>query len=247
MRKQYQPIREIQFAAKSGFITKELWNEFFAYGCLAWQYRLWKQILKEKIFLCHRSRNTKDVWVLNKRHPLVFKTVGENISNAPFISQLGHDELMAKMTLSVMRKGIASAYRLEPELKKMAPGVRQHYETGNKEKYPDGLIQLANEDRTRVALELELTRKDLKRYRQILDTYSSYQKADLVVFILRDDRIAQTIKQAMRDTFYPKWERPIGFGRLEDWSRNPTEAKIQFSECVTTLSDIKNRNEKIAA
>ncbi|MDY0040539.1 MAG: hypothetical protein RBS57_09530 [Desulforhabdus sp.] len=81
----------------------------------------------------------------------------------------------------------------------------------------------------------------------MLDAYSSYKKAELVVFILRNDKLIQTIKDAMRDSHYPKRERPIGFSRLEDWLKNPTEARIQFSESVTTLANIVRYNEKIEA
>lgn len=247
MRKKYEPIREIQFAAKSGFITKELWNRFFAYGCLAWQYRLWSQIVSDRVFIPHRSKNVSEIWILNRSNLLVRKTVGLSISNPPFVSQIGHDELVSQFVLEIMKQGIGLRYRLEPELKKMAPGIKRHYETAIKEKYPDGLIQVANEDKTRIALELELTAKEPKRYRQILDTYSSYEKADLVVFIVRDDRLMRTIKQAVRDSHYPNLEKPIGFGRLDDWVKNPIEAKLFFSESVTTLADLKNKNEKIAA
>jgi hypothetical protein len=247
MKPKYIPTKEIQFMAKSGFITWELWNEFFAYGCQAWRYRLWNQFIAEKIFFERRSENTFDVWVLNRKHQLVKNTVGSVVASPPFTGQLRHDQLVAKFILETMRQGLGIAYRLEPELKKMAPKIVRHYDSSNREKYPDGLIQLKDTEKTRVALELELTRKDPKRYRQILDAYSSYKKAELVVFIVQDERFITTIKQAMRDSYYPKYERPIGFSRLEDWQKNPTEAKIQFSEKTTTLESIVRHNEKVAA
>ena len=85
----------------------------------------------------------------------------------PFISQLDHDERLARIVLSLLKYGIATNYRLEPELKRLGTGLQRHYESNTKEKYPDALIQIANEKKTRIAIELELTRKDPKRYRQI--------------------------------------------------------------------------------
>ena len=169
----YQPIREIEFMAKSGFITKELWEEFFFNGSRSWKFQLWKNLKDEKVLIEHRSKNGRDIWVLNRRHPLVIKTVGDAISTAPFVAQIAHDELVCRFALETMKQGLGIAYRLEPELKKMAPKTIRHYETSLREKYPDGLIQLNDNDKTRVALELELTRKSPKRYRQMLEDRKS--------------------------------------------------------------------------
>ena len=64
--------------------------------------------------------------------------------------------------------------------------------------------------------------------------------------MVRDDRFSQTIKKAMRDSYYPDWERPVGFGRLEEWSEKPSTAKISFAEKITSLSEIINEDQKIA-
>ena len=244
--KRCEPIFEIKFAAKSGFLTKDLWNEFFANGSLSWRNKRWAAFTKDKIFLPHYAKLASGVLILNRKAKLVQKTVGEEVVLPPFISQLDHDEKLAKIVLSLVKDGVVSSYRLEPELKRLASGLKRNYESEHKNKYPDALIQLADEKKTRVALELELTKKDPKRYRHIMDTYSSFQKADMVVFIVRDDRISQSIKQAMRDSYYPIWERPVGFARLEDWAANPATARISFAEKITSLSAIGKCNEKMA-
>ena len=74
---------------------------------------------------------------------------------------------------------------------------------------------------------------------------SSFRKADMVVFIVRDDRISQTIRQAMRESYYPVAERPVGFGRLDEWVKNPSTAKISFADRATTLFEIANKTEKM--
>ena len=242
--KAYEPISEIIFAAKYGFLTKGLWNDFFAQGSLGWKNKLWATFVKEQIFLPHYSKFAVHVLVPNKKHFLVQKVVGEELVLPPFISQLDHDERLARMVLSLLKDGIATNYRLEPELKRLGSGLQRHYGSSTKEKYPDALIQIANEKKTRIAIELELTRKDPKRYRQIMETYSSFKRADKIVFVVRDDRFSQTIKQAMRDSFYPDWERPVGFGRLEEWSEKASTAKISFADKTTNLSEIANEDKK---
>lgn len=244
--KRCEPISEIKFAAKSGFLTKDLWNEFFARGCLSWKYKLWDSLTDEKIFQPHYAKNASGCIVLNRRHNLVQKIVGGEFVSPPFVSQLDHDEKLAKIILGILKDKILINYRLEPELKRLGSGLRRQYGSEQKDKYPDALIQIANEKKTRIAIELELTKKDPKRYRQIMDTYSSFSRADMLIFVVRNDRITQTIKQAMRDSYYPNWERPVGFASLESWTENPTRAKISFAESVTSLSEIaKAKSEKI--
>ena len=245
--KRYEPELEIKFAAKSGFLSKDLWNDFFASGSVSWKNKLWASFVKEKIFFPHYAKVASHVLVPNKRHSLVQKVVGDGLVSAPFVSQLDHDERLARMVLTLLKDGIATNYRLEPELKRLSAGVQRHYESQQKDKLPDALILLPDEKKTRIAIELELTKKDPKRYRKIMNTYASFRRADKVIFVVRNDRISQTIRQAMRDTYYPHWTKPVGFGRLEDWTQNPGTARIVFDDKVTRLLEMaKLPTEKTA-
>lgn len=238
--KRYEPIREIKFATKSGFLTKNLWIEFFASGSasISWRNKQWVSFVTEKIFFPHYHNRAVDVLVPNPRHPLVKAVGGDAVASPPFVSQLDHDERLARMVLNLLKDGVAINYRLEAELKRLSSGSQRHYESQQKEKLPDALILLPDEKQTRVAIELELTKKDPKRYRKIMSTYASFARADKVVFVVRDERISQTIRQAMRDAYYPHWTKPVGFGRLEDWIQNPSTARISFTEDVTTLAEM---------
>ena len=59
-----------------------------------------------------------------------------------------------------------------------------------------------------------------------------------MIFVARAGIVFESLKRAMRETYYPDWERPIGFGQLDDWKKNPLTAAIQFSESKTTMSAI---------
>lgn len=241
----YEPENEIKFAAKAGFITKNIWINYFANGSEGWKNKLWNSLLLRGYFLKHPSRRANDTLVLNPNDNLVRKLIGYEKSRAPFVSQLDHDETMARIILDLLNEDIITDYRLEPELKRMTPEVHRQFELKKKTKYPDGLIKLKNEDQTRIAIELELTRKDPKRYRDIIEAYATFKNAELVIFILRDDRLALTLKNSMRDKFYPKHIRPIGFGKLCEWNENPAKAQIIFDEHKTTLEELRMNNGKI--
>jgi len=241
----YEPVNEIKFAAKAGFITKNIWSNYFATGSAGWKNKLWNSLLLRGHFQKHPSRRANDTLVLNSNDTLVRKLIGYEKSRAPFVSQIDHDETMARIILDLLKNNIITDYRLEPELKRMSPEVHRHFESKKKTKYPDSLIKLKNEDQTRIAIELELTRKEPKRYRDIIEAYATFKNAELVIFILRDDRLALTLKNAMRDKFYPKHIRPIGFGKLCEWQENPAKAQIMFNEHITSLVELRMNNGKI--
>ncbi len=245
MKKINVPEREIRFAAKTGFLSKRLWEEFFAEGTPSWNRRLWKHFVGRGLFRPHPSALARDVMVLNRRNPVVMSMVGDEISTAPFVSQLEHDETVARILLDLVRAGLVRSFVTEMEQKRVPNGERRFAESTARVKYPDAIVTIGGpSERLRIALELELSRKDPKRYRQCLDTYAARKDIDRVIFIARAGIIFDSLKRAMRDTYYPDWERPIGFGQLDEWKKNPAVAAIHFSESETTMRTI---HEKMAA
>lgn len=242
MKKINVPEREIRFAAKTGFLSKRLWVEFFVAGTPSWNRRLWKQFVSRGLFRPHPSALARDVLVLNRRSPVVVSIVGDEISSAPFVSQLEHDEVAARILLELMRAGIVQSFVAEAEQKRIPNGERRLAGYTAREKYPDAIVTIGGPSASlKVALELELTRKDPKRYRQCLDIYATRRDVDRVIFIARPGIIFESLKRAMRETYYPDWERPIGFGQLDEWKQSPATAPIQFSEGETTLIAIQKK------
>lgn len=234
------PEREIRFAAKTGFLSKGLWQEFFVAGSASWKRRLWKSFLERGFFRPHPSSLAGGVFVLTRKSPVVVRLVGDEISSPPYISQLEHDETVARILLELMRSRAIDSFQIEMELKRKFDGERRFHDGTDRLKYPDAIVEVGGRgSKVRIALELELTRKDPKRYRQCVGTYASRADVSKVIFVVRSTGIADSIRRAMRETYYPDWERPIGFGSLEDWKENPAKAVIQFGEKSMTLEQIR--------
>jgi hypothetical protein len=236
------PEREIRFAAKTGFLSKRLWDEFFADGSPSWNRRLWKHFIKRDFFLEHPSDFARDVLVLNRKNPVVMSIVGEEISPAPLAWQFEHDETVARILLGLLRAGIVQSFVTEIELKRVHESERRFGGHAARVKYPDAIVTIGGPSAShRVALEVELSRKSPARYRQCLDTYAARRDVDRVIFIARAGIIFASLKRAMRETYYPDWERPIGFGQLDEWKRNPAAAIIQFSESETSMTALHKK------
>ncbi len=232
----YVPSKEIWLAAKSGFLTKTIWNDFFGKGGVRWRNFQWNSFLKGGLFRKHPARLAVDVLVLNPKHPVVQKLVGADISAPPFIGQLDHDETVMRSLLVLRRERLIDNFRFEPEQKRLG-GVR-YKDDGliGKVKFPDALIDIGGrENRKCLAFELELTSKSPKRYRQMMTSLDALKGVDKIIFITRTRFITEAIKRAMPNHYFSYFEKPIGFGTLEHWTKNPMTAPIVFEDEITSI------------
>jgi len=234
--KPIMPEAEIRFAAKTGFLTKPLWREFFAEGKPRWQRETWRLLLARGFFCQHPSRRAIDVLVPNPRCKDVINLVGGHLAAPPFVAQLDHDEIMARSLLRLSKANALASYQTEAELKKLSPLVRRRYSADENEKFPDALVEMKSS--LRLALELELTLKSRRRYLHILRTYRMREDFDKIIFIVRSQNIFESITQAMTDMYYPVLERPIGFAWLEEWASDPLTARIDFKTSSTSWKNL---------
>lgn len=240
MRPMIRPESEIRFAAKTGFLTKEIWCKFFAEGGERWKRKHWRLLEQRGFFRNHSSKRAVEVLILNPKNKDVITLVGNDISAPPFVAQIDHDELVASGLLKLLRTDTISNYWTEAELKRLYPLIRRRHSVDEKEKYPDAQIVLTNG--LRIGLEMELTLKSRKRYRDIIRTYRMRQDTDQIIFIVRSANIFESITQALQDTFYPVHERPIGFIWLDEWVLDPLTAPIDFKTFSTSWFQMAVRN-----
>ena len=244
MRPRQIPTAEIRFAAKMGFLTKSMWDEFFGTESRSWRSRQWRALLEEKFFLHHPSAIAKDVIVPNAGHKIVQQLVGNEVSTAPYAGHIGHDEILSKILIRLIRSKTISDFTSEAELKHRHQDDRHWNVRQERLKFPDAILDVSGEGSLRnMALEIELTAKCQKRYRKIFDTYQDRKQIQAVVFVINSSGIFKALTKAIKDSHYPDWTKPVGFGRVDEWLTDPENAPIRFRELTTSLKDLKaNRN-----
>lgn len=233
MRPRNIPESEIAFAGKTGFLSKSIWMEFFAEGQERWRRESWNLLQARGFFLPHRSSRANDILIPNRSNVSVRALIGDDVPLAPYVGQLDHDEILATSLLRLQQSQVIATFQTEAELKKAVVISMQRKNPDEREKYPDAIVQLVGG--LNIALELELTLKSRRRYRNILRTYRTRQDTSRIVFIVRSSAIFDSIRQAMLDTSYPALERPIGFVWLEDWKKDPVNAAIDFKSMNTSM------------
>lgn len=233
------PKEEIKLAAKTGFLTRDLWREFFSYGDESWKLKQWKNLLTRGHFRKHPSRRADDTLVLNYKNRDVIKLVGAEISAPPYIAQLTHDEIATRSVLRLQKQGLLKSFLTESELKTQNAGQERVRSAKDRIKYPDMIIELARKDKSiSLALEIELSRKDYQRYYRAIGNYSTRTYADKVLYIGSTEGIFVSLRKAMRENSYSSHRQPIGFVSSVEWEKSPATAPIYFNDYMTSIAQI---------
>ncbi|MDZ4661260.1 MAG: hypothetical protein SGJ18_06525 [Pseudomonadota bacterium] len=244
--KPYDPSPEITLAVRTGFLSKAIWLEYYAPKNERWKNELWKILAARGYFYRHYSKRAQDVFVPNSKHPLVLKIAGDSITMAPPVGVIDHDETVVKSFLNLKKQDILGSAYFEGELKRQDLRSRRHYDPTDRTKYPDLLINLKGPNSNKkIALEVELSRKEPKRYRQMMNSFMAAKDISTIVFITNLETVKNGIKTAIRETYFPEWEKPIGFVSLDDWRSDPANANISFSETKQTLRQMSQTLIKI--
>jgi hypothetical protein len=234
------PVEEIRFAAKTGFITKGLWDDFFAKGSYSWRRRQWNSLTERGYFRPHPSPIVTNTLVLHRKNLEVKALLGDSISSAPYVSQLNHDQILARSILTLARQNLIESFRTELELKRENIGSQKVFNLSEKTKHPDAIIEIRGPEKIHhVSLELELTKKDYKRYFQIIRTYSANSKVQRILFIARTEGVFNCLRKAMRENSYQNALKPVGFISYHEWVKDPANAPIHTSGKITSLTAIK--------
>jgi hypothetical protein len=217
---------EIKFAAKAGFLSRGLWDEFFAHGKIAWRNRQWRMMKEKGLFKQFNSGLAPKFYILNPKSVAVNSTLGDQVGRPPPIANLGHDEILIGGLMRLKCNGVIHQFTLERELKRnFQPGISSN------DKYPDALISTSSGQK--FAVELELGRKSLKRYSDILLRYCFQEDLDGVIYVCDAD-VFEAIEQAKVQTKASS----LNLIRiaLEDWDGPGLELSRSFGHSIRTVS-----------
>ncbi len=237
MRSPYIPIAELTLAIKVGFLTRRLWDEFFASGSKSRQSKRWKGLVRSGLFLPHPSPLVKEVIIPNSQHSFVRAISGQAHLGIPFIAQLEHDETVARILVRLERSKTVENYFTELDQKRREPDDRKGAARKERRKFPDAVVTISSPSGPlEVAIELELNVKSQKRYTQIFENYARRSNLKAVVFIVGRRSIYRSIRKALRNAQMPELERLIAFSDVDSWRKDPSNAPIKLRSASTSLA-----------
>jgi hypothetical protein len=231
MRPRFLPIEELEFASRVGFLTRKLWDEFFAKGGPRWQNKLWRRLKEDGFFYSHPLMS--NLYLPNPKQREVEVRV-PFLAKPPNLNQLGHDELVARSYMFLKRRLPNAELRTEAYLKKEFPLRNKGARMNACEKHPDLVVSV---DEEKVAIEIELTRKSRSRYRHILRSYrrANYSR---ILYLISSGSTKDVIESAATEVSFPTDIIKLGFGSVGSWRVDPLATSIHFSRSTELLANI---------
>lgn len=222
----------LRVAAKSGFITKRIWNDFFATGNRFWRYRRWQALMASGYFTAVPDYGfVKSAITLSDQGKTLAIALGMDPVYSPPAKNLWHDEELIRLALFLERQGWVSNWTTEQELKISEQAQLFFQDQGRAPKIPDLVIEWSTLPKPILwAIELERTRKDVTRYYDMVGAYKGISRIESVLIIAGTSSIEANIKKAQAKMNYPQTQRPMFFASMNDAFQDPFSCELRQSQ-----------------
>ncbi len=235
------PARALQIAAKAGFITKELWRDH-VFGEVPKSesgkrryHWAWKSLMQRGYLRPHPNRHLSNVLILGHKKLGIIREQFGAASRSPYESQFHHDELLLHGVLQAEQAGLLRHWTLESELKSNERDEFKLTSQGKGLKYPDAILYLLSR---KMAVEMELTLKNRKRYKQIIGAYEFLKDLPVILFVTATPAIERAIRETIKDNPAAFASARFGFMSLDEWRKSPVDGEIIWNNERTTLRKI---------
>jgi hypothetical protein len=167
-----------EFAARWGFLTRDLFFDFFCQKSRAQQFRYWNDLLSKGLFV--KSKVNPDVFFLSYKSRSDYRGMARP---SRFHLYVDHDAIVARVLLTLGSYGVVSRYWLEDELMKNPMDAYSVLGASKIHRIPDMVFDLKTRLGTiRCALEIEKTVKPQSRYQKMALAYLDYRGVNLILF-----------------------------------------------------------------
>jgi hypothetical protein len=77
--------------------------------------------------------------------------------------------------------------------------------------------------------------------------YMCTRPVKTIIYVTNLQTVKKAVATAIRETYFPAWEKPVGFVVLADWQKDSLTAKIDFGEYASSLEQLRTELKKSAA
>ena len=195
--------------------------------------------LLEKAHLIRRIRHFEEaIWSLTHRGARV---IGEEKARKSLINHntLNHDVLLSEIRFKLEKNNIGENWELEHSLKHKIL-AQSSFRSRENLIIPDDLLVVNKGQKEAVALELELYKKSLSRYKMIFRKYQEKKNLFCLWYIVRDKNLGEYLEKIWKKT---TWRSGINFcySLLDEFKGDLREAKIyQENKAYRVLEVFQN-------
>jgi hypothetical protein len=222
-------IGPMRVTAKTGFISRRIFNDFFVKGNRFWKFRRWQSLMSSGYFTPVPDYGfIESAVILNKKGREIADSLGMNPVYAPPAKNLWHDEELMRLALFLERQGWVSNWMTELELKTSERGKRFFRDQTRAVKTPDLIIEWNTSPKKILwAIELERTRKEFTRYYEMVGAYKGISRFESVLIIAAANSIETNIKKAQARMEYPQSQRPMFFASMNQIIEEPISCELR--------------------
>ncbi len=234
-----QTFDAILFTAKTGLMTLSLWTDHFGSGNTESRRKTFQRLRERRIFERHPNSQATNIFVLGQEGIRYLQDQGFGYAPSPYVAQVDHDLFLAETALQLEAKGYCDEWKTEAELKVAGSRAYAIQSQVGGTKYPDLLLtqQTASNRRT-VAIELEMTQKSERRYREVIHAYERMEHLSWILFITKTESIRSAIERTLRLHGSAKLRERMVFTSTEAWRVDPDSAPLANAGRTTNFAKL---------
>ncbi len=228
--------KAVELSAKVGHVSRQSFKSLLEDKAKRTERLRWSELRNSGFFTEPKFIDDFEYLTLSAHGSTFASSIGFTPAATSGRTQVLHDEVAAQFAQWLERQKFIRSWTPEIQLKKSRGGVGLLFTQGKKRKFPDILFDLDVPGPTvRVALEIEISLKTRRRYRDILYAYTTLQGIDTILFVTRNDAIANAIREVMADIRFPESAITVLFANAEQIQREPGTALLKGKSRVWTM------------
>lgn len=213
------------FAARWGFLTKELFYEFICRMSAMQNYRYWRSLTEAGLFV--QSKASENVLLLS--HKSRRQIFGESARPSRLPVYIDHDSIAARLLMTLQQTGLIARYWLENDLMSNPLGAYDILGSARAHRIPDVVFDLkTSTGLVRCAYEVEKTTKTQSRYSKIGLAYLDYSKINLILFACGSQATEVAVSRGFQGKAFTDANRIPGIFQYPEFNDLGLKTKIRF-------------------
>ncbi len=216
--------RLLEFTARFGFVTRDIFFEFLCPLQRSSQYAIWAELKSSR--LIEVSRSNADVFYLTKKGRALFQRPAIPARSIYFVE---HDIYVAQLLLTLNQSGMLAEYWTERKLRSEPNVAFEVLGTDRLSKFPDLVVELKSATGSlKIAIEVERSQKTSARYDQIAMNYVNATSLGLLVFACETQATRNSIQKAFQGEYFERAAKIPATLLLEDFTKARAGADVKF-------------------
>lgn len=225
-------LDSLEFAARWGFLTQQIFFEFICQMSQAQQYRYWSYLVSSGLFV--KSRHSANNLILAKKGRADF---GDSARPARSHFYVEHDAIVARFLFAFENRELIVSSWLEDEFMRNPVEAYDILGMPQIQRVPDLVFDLktANGSTVRCALEIERVTKSQSRYAKMALAYLNASKIDVILFGCIHPTTERVVRRAFNTAAHLESNRVPGTFLIDEFDPASLATTLKFQSNTMSI------------